>query len=263
MLPRSPLFAIPALALWLGACQPRTSAEDLLLARRDPTCAFAPRSTLLDDSVEKTLHQAGEGVGRVSAIAPAQRHTERLTSDGYFVRKTSSTLLMVLAALGIGALGAALLLSLWSRRPTARWAERLGETLAREIDKVRALGQAGDAFMRHLVQRFDEALTVASKKAQRLVARALPLERRDSATAIAHLDSIHGQLETLVARVERLHLQILAWQERAHREEDEALAAQIAQTLDDLAAAARDIDGAAAPARGVDVAPTAGTRGPA
>lgn len=261
MPPRSRLLAISALALWLGACQPRTSAEDLLLARRDPSCTFTPRSELLGDTLEKAFQELGEGAGRVSAIAPALRHTERLTSDGYFVRKTSSTLLMVLAALGLGALGAALLLSLWTRRPTARWAERLGETLAREIDKVRALGQAGDAFMRHLVQRFDEALTIASNKAQRLVARALPLERRDSATAVAHLDSVHTQLEALVARVERLHLQILAWQDRANRAEDEALAAQIQQTLDDLAAAARELDGATAPARGIE--PAAAPRGTA
>lgn len=244
---RIPLSLGSALAISLACCQPRTSADDLLLARRDPTCAFSPRTTLLSDEVERAFHQLGEGAGRVSAIAPAARYTERLTTDGYFVRKTSSTLVMVLTALGLGALGAALLLSLWTRRPTARWAERLGETLAREIDKVRTIGEAGDAFMRHLVQRFDEALTVASKKGQRLVARALPLERRDSATAVAHLDSVHRQLEALVARVERLHLQLLAWQDRAQREEDETLAAQIQQTLDELAAASREAE-AASPA---------------
>ena len=241
MLSRLPLVALWVAGLGLGACQPKTSAEDLLLARRDPSCAFAPRTELLADDLEKAAHQLGEGAGRISAVAPAIRYTERLTSDGYFVRKTSSTLLMVLTALGLGALASALLLSLWSRRPSARWAERLGESLATEIDRVRALGLAGDAFVRHLVQRFDEALSIAAKKSQRLVARSLPLERRDSATAVAHLESVHAQLETLLARVERLHLQILAWQERTHREEDEALATQIAQTLEELAAASREV----------------------
>ena len=73
---------------------------------------------------------------------------------------------------------------------------------------------------------------VASKKAQRLVERAMPLAKRaDSATAVAHLESLETQLEGLLGRIERIHLQLLVWSERQLAEEDETVKAAVALAI--------------------------------
>src|SRR5690606_638795 len=121
-------------------------------------------------TLQGALHAAGTGFGAILSRVPADRYTQRLTRDGYLVRGWASGLVMSLAALGIGALVAALFLALWTRRPLPRWAERVGQSIQREIEQVKALGAAdADAFARALVQRLDEPLTIASKKSQRLV----------------------------------------------------------------------------------------------
>src|SRR5262249_6039010 len=148
-----------------------------------------------------------------------------------------SELVMALAGVGLGAFAAALLLALWKRRPAPHWAERLGQSIAKEISELRALGKQ-DALAKALLQRFDEALTLAAKKAHRLVERALPLGKRsDSTTAVAHLESLENQLAGLLGRVERIHLQLLVWSERQLKEEDEAVKAQVAAAIAELTSA--------------------------
>lgn len=230
------------LAAWLSGCRPRTSAEDMLLERSDPSCHFEAREAPLPEPTQQALHQAGQGLGASRAAPSARRYTDRQTHDGYLVRGTASALVMSLSGLGLGGLAAALLLALWVRRPTPRWAERLGQSIAREIEQLRALGASGDPLARALMQRFEEPLTLTSHKAQRIVDRAIGLSRRaESATASAHLESLHGQLEGLLGRVERIHLQILVWNERQLREEDELVKAQVAAAIAELTAALEEV----------------------
>jgi len=225
-----------------GACRPKTSADDLLLEQKDAMCTFEVIPGPVSESIQNALHNAGQQVGRLRAQAPAIRYTERLTHDGYLVRSSASRLVMALAGIGIGALCAALFLALWTRRPTPRWGERLGHAITREIEQLRALGASGDALAKALVQRFDEPLTVASKKAQRLVERAMPLAKRaDSATAVAHLESLETQLEGLLGRIERIHLQLLVWSERQLAEEDETVKAAVALAIAELTRALEEV----------------------
>ena len=224
-----------------SGCQPRTDAADLLLNAKHPFCRFESLTVELRDDEQVALHAVGSEAGRLGATPGAVQYTERQTHDGYLVRSFASSLVMALALFGLGGLVAALILTLGQRRPTARWAERLTQSLAREIDQLRALAKVGDVFTKELVSRFDEPLTAASQKAQRLLQRALPLARRDGApTAQAHLESLHGQLEGLLALVERAHLQVLTWQERQHAEERGALTRQIDEVLASLQSALKE-----------------------
>jgi len=158
------------------------------------------------------------------------------------VRRSASGLVMALAGVGLGALTAALVLAFWTRRPTPRWGERLGHSITREIDQLRALGASGDALAKALLQRFDEPLTIAAKKAQRLVERALSLAKRaDSATAVAHLESLEAQLEGLLGRIERIHLQLLVWTERQLAEEDATVKAAVATAIAELTRALEEV----------------------
>lgn len=226
----------------VGACRPRTSAADLLLEQRDAQCSFEVVPGPVTEVIQTALHNAGLQLGKISALAPALRYGERLTHDGYLVRRSASGLVMAFAGVGIGALCAALFLALWTRRPTPRWGERLGQAIAREIEQLRALGTSGDALARALLQRFDEPLTIAGKKAQRLVERALPLAKRaDSATAVAHLESLEAQLEGLLGRIERIHLQLLVWNERQLAEEDETVKAAVAIAIAELTRALDEV----------------------
>lgn len=234
------LLAIAVLVvLAIPACQPKTSAEEIQARQRHPLCYFEP---LNDAKLEAALFQMGQGGGLIAATPKANEHTARQTHDGYLVRGLASGVVMALGLLGLGALAAALILTLGQRRPTARWAERLVQTLASEIDRLRALGKAGDAFSRTIVERFEEPLTIATTRAQKLLARAIPLSKRDGApTAKAHLESLHTQLEGLLALVERAHLQVLVWQERQHQEERSALEAQVDQVIGSLKSALDEV----------------------
>lgn len=227
-------------SLGLGGCQPKTSADDVVTT--DPACSVTTIEGPVAADVQTALHAAGKVHGMIAAMVPATRYTQRLTRDGYLVRGWASSLVMALAAAGIGALLAALLLALWTRRPTPRWAERIGHAIGREVEQLRALGKDGDPLAKALVQRLDEPLTVASKKAQRLVERAIPLAKRaDSATAVAHLESLEAQLEGLLARIERIHLQLLVWSERQLKEEDETVKAQVTAAINELSSALAEV----------------------
>lgn len=229
------------LVVWgqLG-CNPRTSKAELTTRQLHPLCRFEPLGA--EAPVEEGLHRFSTGVGLATASSTVTRYTTRQTSDGYLVRGLASSIVMALALLGLGALAAALALTLGQRRPSARWAERLAQSLAGEIDRLRALGKSGDAVTRAIVERFDEPLTQASAKAQKLLARAIPLSRRDDApTAKAHLESLHAQLEGLLALVERAHLKVLVWQERQHQEERAALEAQVDQVIGSLRSALDEV----------------------
>jgi hypothetical protein len=232
-----PLLALASVAA-LG-CQPRTTDAEIQARQRHPLCYFEP---LGDATIESALFEIGHGGGLIAGARPAKDHTVKQTKDGYLVRGFASSLVMALALLGLGALAAALVLTLGQRRPTARWAERLVQSLASEIDRLRALGKSGDAVSKAIVERFEEPLTTASARAQKLLARAIPLTRRDGApTAKAHLESLHTQLEGLLALVERAHLQVLVWQERQHQEERSALEAQIDQVIGSLKSALDEV----------------------
>lgn len=242
-LPRHRRFGLCLLSLvalgWVG-CNPKTSEAELAARQRHPLCRFEALGT--DAAVEESLHRMSMGVGLIGSTPKATAYTARQTEDGYLVRGFASSLVMALGLLGLGALAAALALTLGQRRPTARWAERLAQSLAGEIDRLRALGKGGDAVTRAIVERFDEPLTQASAKAQKLLARAIPLSRRDEApTAKAHLESLHGQLEGLLALVERAHLKVLVWQERQHHEERAALEAQVDQVIGSLKSALDEV----------------------
>jgi len=244
--PSKPPFITPllvlAFALFAGSCRPRTSAEDLLLEQRDPTCTFEAVPGPVAEAMQIALHNAAQPLAQVAALGPAILYTSRLTHDGYFVRRSASNLVMALAGAGLGALAAALFLALWTRRPTPRWGERVGHSITREIDQLRALGASGDALAKALVQRFDEPLMIASKKAQRLVERTIPLAKRaDSATAVAHLESLEAQLEGLLARIERIHLQLLVWNERQLAEEDETVKTAVAIAIAELTRALDEV----------------------
>ncbi len=237
---RATLIIIWTSFVGLGACQPKTRAEDVVTT--DPTCSVTTIEGPVAADVQTALHTAGKGHGTVAAMVPATRYTQRLTRDGYLVRGWASSLVMALAAAGIGALLAALLLALWTRRPTPRWAERIGHSITREVEQLKALGKDGDALAKALVQRLDEPLAIATKKAQRLVERAIPLAKRaESATAIAHLESLESQLEGLLARIERIHLQLLVWSERQLKEEDEAVKAQVDVAIKELSSALAEV----------------------
>lgn len=224
--------------LVIAGCRPKTSAEDLLLEQKDPACTFEALPAPLSGPVQAAIHLAGIGLGETRAVGPATAYTDRLTRDGYLVRRWSSSLVMALAGVGLGALAAALLLGLWKRRPEPRWGERLGQAVTREIAELRALGGAGDPLAKALMARLEEPLTIAQDKAKRLVGRTLPLQRRhDSATAVAHRESLERQLEGLLARIERIHLQILVWHEKQLKEEDETVKAQVALAIADLTSA--------------------------
>ena len=225
----------------MSGCQPRTDADQLLLNTKHPLCRFESLTKELSEDAQLALQVIGTDAGRLGSTPGAVQYAQRQTHDGYLVRSFASSLVMALALFGLGGLVAALILTLGQRRPTARWAERLTQSLAREIDQLRALAKAGDAFTKELVSRFDEPLTAASQKAQRLLQRALPLAKRDGApTAHAHLESLHGQLEGLLALVERAHLQVLTWQERQHSEERGALTQQIDAVLASLQSALKE-----------------------
>ncbi len=235
------LFAAAVAIAAASGCQPRTDADDLLLNAKHPFCRFESLTAELPHDDQVALHAVGSEAGRIGATPGARQYTERQTHDGYLVRSFASSLVMALALFGLGGLVAALILTLGQRRPTARWAERLTQSLAREIDQLRALAKVGDVFTKELVSRFDEPLTAASQRAQRLLQRALPLAKRDGApTAQAHLESLHGQLEGLLALVERAHLQVLTWQERQHAEERGALTRQIDEVLASLQSALKE-----------------------
>lgn len=224
-----------------SGCNPRTNGEDLLLNARHPFCRFESLTSELPDGVQGALLEAGRVAGRFAATPGATRYVERQTGDGYLVRKVSSGVVMALVLFGVGALAAALALTLGQRRPAARWAERLAQSLAREVEALRALGRAGDGFTKELVARFEEPLELATKRAQRIMERAVGLSRRDGApTALAHLESLHGQLEGLLGLVERAHLQVLTWQERQHAEERTALQKQIDEVLSSLTSALKE-----------------------
>jgi len=236
------LLLLIMLTCGLGACRPRTTAEDLQLAKEALPCPFAPIEAPMPEAAQSALFATGRVLGAVRARAPAERYTQRLTEDGYWLRGSSSTLVMSLAGLGLGGLGAALLLVFAIRRPAPRWAERLGQSIARAIEQLRTLGSSGDALAEALVGRFDEPLAAARDTAQRLVARAIPLARRtDSTTAQAHLESLEHQLEGLLARIERIHLQILVWNERQSSELDEAVKAQVATAIAELESALAEV----------------------
>lgn len=234
------MIAITALVLM--GCRPKATAEDVLLQRPDPDCAFEVMQAPLPEAEQRCLHQAGQGIGLTRAKAPALRYVQRQTGDGYLVRRSAANLVMILAGLGVGALIAALLLALLRRRPTVRWADRLGQSINKEINGLRDIAQGDDPFPKAIVTRFDEALELASKKARQLVARAQPLTMRgDSTTAVAHLASLETQLEGLLARIERIHLQLHAWGERQLRAEDEAVKAQVAAAIDELTRAVEEL----------------------
>ena len=92
------------------------------------------------------------------------------------------------------------------------------------------------------MQRLDEPLTIAGKKAQRLVERSIPLAKRaESATAVAHLESLESQLEGLLARIERIHLQLLVWSERQLKEEDATVRAQVDAAITELSSALAEV----------------------
>ena len=234
-----PRWLLPlSIVLVLAGCRPKTSAEDLLLEQKDPACTLETLDGPLSGPVQAAIHLAGIGLGETRAVGPAFDYTDRLTRDGYLVRRWSSSLVMALAGIGVGALAAALLLALWTRRPEPRWGERLGHAIAREVLELRALGGSGDPLAKALVARLEEPLTIAQDKAKRLVGRTLPLQKRhDSTTAIAHRESLERELEGLLARIERIHLQILVWHEKQLKEEDEIVKAQVAAAIADLSSA--------------------------
>jgi hypothetical protein len=118
----------------------------------------------------------------------------------------------------------------------------MGQEIAKEINELRGLAEGGDTLAAAIVGRFEEALGRADKKAQQLVIRAQPLARRaESTTAIAHLASLETQLEGLLARIERIHLQIHGWNERQLHAEDEAVRRQVASAIAELERALEEI----------------------
>lgn len=230
-------------AVVVTGCRSRLSDEDIKLEQSTSDCKPVMQAGPLQEPTQAALFGLGVALGHTRALAPAIRYTERLTADGYFVRGAASTVVMSLAGLGLGALAAALLLTLLTRRPTPRWAERLGREIKREIDQLRALAESGDALAKAIAQRFDEPLALAGQKARRLVERALPLMRRaeSTTTAVAHLESLEHQLEGLLASVERIHLQITVWNERRLRAEDEALQGEVEAALAELTQALEEL----------------------
>lgn len=236
-----------------ASCQPRLSAEDLQLEVPHPACALevrdvpgmdeAPHEPRLEAKSQHTLQLSGRAVGEVSARGPATAYVTRLTHDGYWLRKTSASIVLGLGFLCLGALGAAFLLTVMKKRPPPRWGLELAKSVAREADAVRALATHGDALAKDLVQRTEEVLGQATVRADQLASRCRPLEERsDSATAVAHLESLYAQLEGLLGRVERAHMHITGWAERRGRDEDEAVKAHIAAIVAELQAALTEVE---------------------
>lgn len=236
----------------LAGCRAKYSNEDLLLETPHPTCALETRAVPgdlgdgapapdLPAATQHVLQIGGRALGEVGAREPAAAYTRRLTQDGYWLRRTSSALVMGLGLLCLGALGAAFFLTLVKKRPPPRWGLELSRAVGREADAVRTLAQHGDALTKELVSRTEEVLGQATIRAEQLASRCRPLEERtDSATALAHLESLHGQLEGLLGRVERAHLHITSWSERRGKDEDEAVKRHIAAVVDELEAALKE-----------------------
>lgn len=243
----------------LAGCRAKVSNEDLLLETPHATCelvatpvAVTPTDTPevgtgeaapfeLSTATQHVLQIGGRALGEVAAREPAAAYTTRLTRDGYWLRQTSSALVMGLGLLCLGALGAAFFLTLVKKRPPPRWGLELSRAVTREADAVRTLAQHGDALTRELVTRTEEVLGQATIRAEQLASRCRPLEERaDSATALAHLESLHAQLEGLLGRVERVHVHITSWSERRGKDEDEAVKQHIAAVVDELASALKE-----------------------
>lgn len=234
--------ALSGAATSVTGCRPALSDEDLLLEQPDASCAIEARDVPLDPAAQSLLQMEGRAIGEVSARGPAGDYVRRLTRDGYWLRQTSSTLVMGIGLLCVGALGAAFLLVALKKRPPPRWGAELAGAVEKETAALRALAAHGDALVQELVARADEVLGKVVVKAEQLAARARPLEERaDTATAVGHLQSLYAQLEGLLGRVERAHLHIVGWVERRGRDEDDEVKRQIGAAVDLLAAALQEV----------------------
>lgn len=242
-------------ATLLAACEPKRPDDEVFLDAPIPECAdpaptpasAAPAPAGDDPDLTlppKALNAArvlGRQIGHLGGHARALRHVDRLTADGFWVRGTFARVIAGLTAAALGALAAAFILTLRTKRPVARWGDSLVHQLRRETREVRALGAKGDAGQRSLVERFEVALQGAEGKVQKLNERCRPLEERaESATAQAHLESLYTQMEGLLGRVEHIHFQIIAWSERAVREDDAHVQGQVTSAIDGLLAAMKE-----------------------
>ena len=235
------ILATLAFALVIAACRPTIEESDDAIAARHASCTLERRDLDIEPGFQDLLQIQGRLLGEVRAFFAANDYATKLTKDGYWLRRTMSGLVIALGFLCVGALAASFLLTL-KKRPPPRWGAELAKAVEREAKAMKGHATQGDALTQELVRRADEVLGAAVIKAEQLAGRCRPLEERaDSATAIAHLQSLYRQIEGLLGRVERAHMHIVAWMERRGRDEDEVVKSQLQAAVDELAAALTEV----------------------
>lgn len=182
----------------------------------------------------RSAHEKARLLGETVARKDAADYVDRRTRDGYRLRRLTSTSVMALSLLVVGALVGSLLLSLLGRRPPLHYAQRLGAAVDRELDAIRALKTESPAHQA-LFARLDDVLLRADRASERLVDLCTPLERGgdDDAVSATRLDDLYAHLESVVGVVERLHVRVVPWVERVAREprEEEAVLGEVDTTV--------------------------------
>ncbi|MCA9514298.1 MAG: hypothetical protein KC635_05100 [Myxococcales bacterium] len=167
----------------------------------------------------RAAHEKARLLGGTVGTKNASDYVERRTRDGYRLRRLTSTAVMALALLVVGALVGTLLLGLLGRRPPLHYAQRLGAAVDRELEAIRAL-KSESAAHKAIFARLDDLLLRADRASERLVDLCTPLERHDDddPVSVQRLDELYTHLEAVVGLVERLHVRVVPWAERVARE---------------------------------------------
>ena len=245
MVPPRPTRSRPtALLLWCAlllpvACDDATAPTVVkpVVAPAFSHCPYVPVLPWGDgDGCDSYRTRAREAL--FPARAAADVWVAEKTGDGATLRRLAAwTFAGAAGWIGGALLGVVLTLLVRRRRGKIGVAAHLRQRVRQQAKAIRALG-AGDRVVAGLVDRLDPALRGLERRAGEL-ARTAPILTEpggDDAATLARQQAIWDRLDGLVARVERLHVQVGVWKEGLAKGEDAEYVKEVDQAAEEARA---------------------------